>query len=287
MITLQNDTLTAVIHPKGAELQSLQHTNGIEYMWSGNPAFWGKHSPVLFPIVGTLKNDTYTYNQKEYHLPRHGFARDKVFTVEQLGPTEALFILSHDEHTLEVFPFPFTLQLRYRIDGNMLTCTYEVINTGTGDLYFSVGGHPAFALPLTAQASYTDYYLQFNTNEPIQRHLLQDGLIGNETETVSSDKGKVAVHPSLFYQDAMVMKHLKSSAVTLVTTKDSHGLTFNFAGFPFLGIWAAKDAPFICIEPWCGIADSLTHNQQLAEKEGIIKLAASSEWKKAWSVTCF
>lgn len=287
MITLQNNTLTAIIHTKGAELQSLVHTNGLQYMWSGNPTFWGKHSPVLFPIVGTLKNDTYLYNGLEYKLPRHGFAREKVFTVEQLGPTEALFVLNHDDSTLEVFPFPFTLQLRYRLDGNALTCIYEVINTGLKEMYFSVGGHPAFALPLTAETVYADYYLQFNKAEPLLRHKLQDGLISDETEPLEVDNGRLAVNPSLFYEDALVMKHLQSDSVRLGTDKNSHGLEFHFKSFPFLGIWAAKDAPFICIEPWCGIADGVHHNLQLEEKEGIIKLEAGAEWKHAWSVNCF
>jgi galactose mutarotase-like enzyme len=287
MITLQNDTLTAQIHPKGAELQGLQHTNGLQYMWSGDAGYWGKFSPVLFPIVGTLKNDTYIFEDKEYHLPRHGFARDKVFTVDQISDTEAVFSLTYNEETIQVYPFQFTLKLRYKLYNNELSCTYEVINEDKQDIYFSVGAHPAFAVPLENAHEYTDYYLKFHPAEPLFRHKLADGLISNNVVEVNSPNGELPLSPELFSEDALVFKYLKTNEITLGSPLSEHGLRFRYSDFPFLGIWAARNAPFVCIEPWCGIADSVDHNQQLTQKEGINKLAPGEQWQRIWSVACY
>jgi galactose mutarotase-like enzyme len=286
MIILQNEILRATIAPKGAELQSLINTTtGIEYMWSGAAA-WPKYSPVLFPIVGGLKNDTYYFNDTAYQLPRHGFARDKFFAAEKISETEAIFTITEDEQTLTVYPFAFKLQLRYQLNGNALSCTYQVYNSGNEDLLFSVGAHPAFAVPFIKDTNYADYYLQFNTTETLQRWKLENGLIA-APESLPITNNILPLQPSLFYEDAIVLKHMKSNIITLACNKNEHGLHFKFDDFPFFGIWAAKDAPFVCLEPWCGIADSLTHNQQLKDKEGINVLAANSHWQRSWRVDFF
>jgi galactose mutarotase-like enzyme len=296
IIKLKNEHLAATISSKGAELQSLVHTNGLQYMWNGDASFWGKHSPVLFPIVGTLQNDTYYYNDQAYKLSRHGFAREAVFSAKQVNNQEAVFTLKETEASLRVYPFEFTLRLRYRLVKNRLLCTYEVSNTGIKELLFSVGGHPAFALPLVKNLHYEDYYLMFSKPEPLYRYKLDNGLTGNEKQAVRTqpckpvtDHGaiKLPLTHELFYEDALVLKHLENHYTTLASDKNDHGLHFDFTGFPYLGIWAAKDAPFICIEPWCGITDNSDHNQQLKDKEGIIALKTGGNWQRTWSVTCF
>ncbi len=288
MITLQNQTLTAVIANKGAELQQLTNSQtGINYMWSGNAAYWGKFSPVLFPIVGGLKDDTYYYNNQKYALPRHGFAREKNFTAQQLSPTEAVFTLQDDEQTMAVYPFAFTLQLRYVLTDNTLACTYEVHNPGAAPLLFSVGAHPAFAVPLVAGLQYSDYYLAFNQTENLQRWKLLNGLIDAKAVPLPTTNNQLPLHPALFYEDAVVLKNLQNNCITLASNKNEHGLHFHYNGFSFFGIWAAKDAPFICLEPWCGIADSINHNQQLADKEGIEILPPNKNFMRTWSVECF
>jgi galactose mutarotase-like enzyme len=168
-----------------------------------------------------------------------------------------------------------------------LHCTYFVANHGVEEMLFSVGGHPAFALPLEDGLKYEDYHLAFEHDEPLMRYKLQDGLISERTELLPSTGGRLVLHPSLFYEDAIVMKHLKSERVTLKADQGKHGLHFHYCGFPYLGIWAAKDAPFVCIEPWCGHADNVGHDQQLYNKEGIEKLAPGSSWQRTWSVDCF
>lgn len=286
MIILENDQLRASIAAKGAELQSLVNkATGTEYMWSGAAA-WPKHSPVLFPIVGGLKNDTYFYKDQPYHLPRHGFARDKVFAAEKSSGTEAVFTITDDEQTKAVYPFAFSLKLKYKLEDNALSCTYEVYNTGEEALLFSVGAHPAFAVPLTAQTNYSDYYLEFNATEKLQRYKLQDGLIASP-EYLPTPGDKLILDKKLFYEDAIVLKHLQSNIITLASNKHQHGIHFKFNDFPFFGIWAAKDANFVCLEPWCGIADSISHNQQLTHKEGIVTIASATHWHRTWSVECF
>jgi galactose mutarotase-like enzyme len=288
MIILENEKLRATISPKGAELQSLiLKETGIEYMWSGDAAYWGKHSPVLFPVVGGLKNDTYYYNDKVYKLPRHGFAREKTFVAEKKTGTTAIFTLTQDGQTLAVYPFAFTLQLRYVINHDSLSCTYEVYNTGKENMLFSVGAHPAFAVPNTKDTIYTDYYLQFNTIETLHRWKLDNGLIATHSELLPTTNDTLPLQQSLFYEDAIVLKNMQSNRITLANNKNDHGLDFACNDFPFFGIWAAKDAPFVCLEPWCGIADSVDTDQQLKNKEGINTLAANEHWQRTWSVTCY
>lgn len=288
MIAIENEHLKVSFAKKGAEIQSIKriHSN-TEFMWSGNPDYWGKFSPVLFPIIGALKDDTYIYNNQEYHLPRHGFARDMDFEYEQISNHEIVFKLSHSDETLKVYPFQFVLSLRYKIMGATLCCTYEVENPANEPLLFSVGGHPAFAAPIDKQGNYTDYYLQFNNDTELTYHHIEANLITDKTTTIQLEEGKLPLKHELFYDDALVFKNLKSHKISLLNYKNYNGIEFSFANFPFFGIWAAKDADFVCLEPWCGIADGVNHNQNLAEKEGINTLEAKGNWQRTWQVTCF
>ena len=288
MITLKHKDLSAKINPLGAELNSLYHAGTcIEYMWQADTAFWAKHSPVLFPIVGSLKNNTYFFEGRSYTLPRHGFARERMFEADQLSEKEAVFTLTDDEKSLRVYPFPFQLQLKYTLDDDCISVTYTVQNPGATILWFSVGGHPAFNVPLIAGTSYGDHYLQFNLHEPLVRWHLKDGLISEENSLVASASGRIPLNPSLFYEDAIVLKNLKSDRLTLGSTRHAHGIDFDFKGFPYLGIWAAKDAPFVCIEPWCGHADTVGHDGLLESKPGIEKIAGGEVWERTWKVRVF
>ncbi|TDX00013.1 aldose 1-epimerase family protein [Dinghuibacter silviterrae] len=285
MIELHNDLLQVAIDPKGAELQMLcRKDNGLNYLWKGDPAFWGKFSPVLFPIVGTLRDNHYRYQGKTYTLPRHGFARDKTFVVSHLGPSEAEFSLSDDESTRSVFPFPFILRLHYRLDGAVMELRYEVHNPGDGPLFFSVGGHPAFAVPLVAGTEYEDYTLTFSQPETASRRVLADGLLSKTATPFLQDERLVHLSHALFTQDAIVLNGLVSDTVTLGSSKTPHGLTFRIRDWPDLGIWAAPDAPFVCIEPWQGHADEVDTDQELTHKKGIVALAAGATWSRAWTV---
>jgi len=286
MITISNDKLSVKISEKGAELQSIQ-CNGIEYLWQADAAFWAKHSPVLFPIIGELKDGKYIFEGVEYKMPRHGFARDKVFGTEQTSDAAVIFTLYSDKESLEIYPFCFIFKVEYRLEDSGLLCTYIVENTDVKTMYFSVGGHPAFKVPILNSLQYTDYILRFDNDDFLEKYILHNGLTGDDTETIALHDKVLPLQPSLFYADAIVLKNIGSRQIDLTTDKDPHGLRFTFDGFPFFGIWAAKDAPFVCLEPWCGIADNIHHDYQLIHKEGINELAAADGWKRTWSVEVF
>lgn len=288
MITLENDYLKVSLNAKGAELQGLySKETEIEYLWNANPKYWAKHSPVLFPIVGSLKDDHFKYKGNSYKLPRHGFARDHVFEIEKTSSAEAVFTLTQSDETLKVYPFHFKLKLIYKLIDRKLNLTYEVINTGNETLLFSIGAHPAFAVPNTPNTNYEDYYLAFNTDEKLSYWKLEDGLVANETGNIELDGHKLNLKHELFYNDALVFKNMQSSCISLLNNKNDYGLHFHFEDFPFFGIWAAKDAPFICLEPWCGVADGVNHDHQLQRKEGITSLAPGKNWERFWEVECF
>jgi galactose mutarotase-like enzyme len=290
-ITLENEQIRAVIETIGAELQELKSLgNGISYLWSGDPAYWGKFSPILFPIVGTLKENTYYFNNHPYSLPRHGFARERNFECIQQTADSASFLLTDDASTKEVFPFDFQLVIRYTLLNNLLSCAYMVTNPGKEDLYFSIGAHPAFAVPVGASQeapNYEDYFLQFNQSSSLQRYQLNKGLIGKETAEISLENHRLPLSKSLFQDDAIVLKNLPDTSISLRSDKHAHGLDFGFHDFPFFGIWAAPGAPFVCLEPWCGIADSIDHNQQLEQKEGINQLQPGAVFERNWTVKIY
>jgi galactose mutarotase-like enzyme len=289
MFSIENDYLSVIILPAGAELKSLYNKNaGLEYMWDGDPAFWAKTSPVLFPIVGSLKNDLFYFADKSYQLSRHGFAREMDFAVTDQTSSSITFTLKSSEATLQKFPFPFRFHIIYSITKDQLQVTYRVVNTGDHPMYFSIGAHPAFKVPLIPGSDYTDHYLEFNKTETAGKWpISKDGLIETVPIPLLSNTQLLPLTKELFYTDAIVFKQLQSTSVNLLSNRSPHGLQFDFTGFPYLGIWAAKNADFVCIEPWCGIADPVTSNQQLTDKEGINSLSANDEFERSWRVKVF
>jgi galactose mutarotase-like enzyme len=288
MFILENDFLKVEIQSKGAELNSIYSKKyKLEYLWNGDPAIWGKKSPVLFPVVGRLKDDKYYFEDKSYSLNRHGFARESEFAITEQTADRVKLSLNSNEETLKEFPFSFTFNIIYALLEDTVHVTYEVINRGDDIMYFSVGGHPAFKLPFEDGVTYNDYYLEFEKEESAERWPISpEGLI--DLFPVRFLVGKrLSLSKELFYKDAVVFKHLKSSKLSLKSDKASHGIDFTFKGFPYLGIWAAKNADFVCIEPWCGIADSVNTTQQLKEKEGMNMLQAEQYFIRTWSVKVF
>jgi len=289
MYSIENSQLKVTIAALGAELQSIfSKEHQLEYLWNADPAFWPKHSPVLFPIIGTLRDNRYTFNGQWYELGRHGFAREKNFAPASEAPESIQFLLKDDEHTRQHFPFEFEFRIMYKINQNELGVTYEVKNPGKEDLYFSVGGHPAFKLPLVGETSYDDYYLEFNEEETKPRWpISKDGLIEKEPVPLLVSTDRLPLSKQLFAKDAVVLKFPTSSIVSLRSDKTVHGLDFNFEGFPYLGLWAAPRADFLCIEPWCGIADPVDSDQQLIHKEGIERLSPGAVFSRVWTATFF
>lgn len=289
MQIISNDILNIEISPNGAELQSILNTKtGIEYLWNADPNFWSKKSPVLFPIVGGLKNGSYQFNNMTYHLGRHGFARDRIFEVYHQSNDSITYVLKSNEETLSVYPFEFNFFVTYHLMGSQLTCTYKVENTGSQILYFSCGAHPAFKVPLTNDTVFEDWQLQFSSIENTPKYPLSAvGLIEEMPIACLENTNLLPLNKELFYTDALVFKNLQSNKISIVSTKSEHGLTMQFDGFPYYGIWSFKNANFVCLEPWCGIADGVKTNSKLEDKEGIYQLNINATWQRSWSVDLF
>ena len=279
IITLSNDVISAQINTLGAELCSLKNANNRESIWEGNPTYWGKHSPVLFPIVGTLKNNSYNHNNKEYQLTRHGFARDMEFELVGKTSSSASFSIQSNSATLANYPFQFELQIQYIIVHSTLEITYTVINKDTTAIPFSIGAHPAFALP----GNFENYSLEFEKEEPLEYTLLDNDLVSTQTETIATISNSIPLTYKLFERDALIFKKLQSNSLTILD-KEKPLLKVNFEDFPNLGIWTKVGAPFICIEPWFGYSDTIESNGNLFEKEGVIVLEANDTFQTKFSL---
>lgn len=274
IITLSNTKISASINTIGAELIQLEKDNK-NYIWTVDEAFWNKTSPILFPIVGRLKNDSYSINGKSYELPRHGFARNFEFEVEHQTENSVVFLLTANPETLKQYPFQFELRLHYELIENSLKISYSVLNKSQEIMPFSIGAHPAFAI----EDSFSDYSLQFIEAEEFVSYELENEQFSNSFRKINSENGQINLDYSLFEKDALVFKHLKSDKLTLLKGNQSY-LSVEFEGFPFLGIWTKPNAPFLCIEPWCGLADNINHNGNIYEKEGIQLLENKSNFQR-------
>ena len=281
MITiLKSDKLIAKINHKGAELISLKNDVEKEFIWNGNPEFWSKHSPILFPIVGTLKNNEYYFEGKKYSLNRHGFARDMDFELIAKTDSTAVFSLVNNTNTLNVYPFEFELLLNYELTDNSLIITFKVINKNLFSMPFSIGAHPAFAL----SEQFENYSLDFEYSEKLICFELENDLLSNVTNSIQRNENNVALHYDLFEKDALVFKKIKSKKITLLENKKPF-LCIQFDDFPSLGIWTKPKAPFICIEPWLGYADTTANSGNILEKEGIKIIEANEIFELEYSIT--
>ena len=289
MYILENKQIQITVNPLGAKLKSLisKDTN-LEYMWQADPTFWAKTSPVLFPIVGGLKDNTYKYKGKTYTLPRHGFAREMQFELVHQSESTLVFAIQSDELTQQVYPFDFEFKITYTLHEASISVKYTIKNLGQAVMYFSVGAHPAFNVPLAGDLSYDDYNLHFIDDTVLHSYPLNiEGLVKDAPFSIDLEKSQLHLKKALFHKDALVLKDLKSTQVTLHSAKSPHGLRMSFEGFPYYGIWAARDADFICLEPWCGIADPANTNQELSQKEGINCVEASAVFERNWSIELF
>ena len=280
-VQIKSEFLSATFDTLGAELVSLK-SNGKEYIWEGNPAFWDKQSPVLFPTIGSLKDDTYFFEGKEYHLPRHGFAREKEFEVKSQSDDRIIFALKEDAETLNVYPFHFELQIEYVLIGNKMEVHYRVQNTSNGKMYFSIGGHPGFALA----ENFEKYSLTFEHQGDLNFSLLENHLLSEDTQALNVVEAQLPLHFSLFEKDALVFKDHKIQSI-LIKESGIDFIKVQFKDFPDLGIWTKVNAPFICIEPWYGHADEVKTNQNLEDKAGIQVLNLDEIFTSVYTIEIF
>jgi len=278
---LENEYLTVRFKTEGAELTSVKDKkSGQEYIWQADPTVWSRHAPVLFPIVGRLKNDQYRLNGDTYSMKQHGFARDQDFSVLDQTKTQITFGLTASPTTQEQYPFNFVLDIRYTLRERTLEVFYQVINRDQVVMPFSIGAHPAFYCPAQQNQRLQEYHLAFKKPETLDRHLLNDGLRTGETKRMLTDEKVLPLHQQLFEADAIIFKNSASDQVSIVRQSDGKPIvTVQFAGFPYLGIWQKVGADFYCIEPWYGLADATEASGDLTTKEGIQKLSSNEQFE--------
>ncbi|MET1755081.1 aldose 1-epimerase family protein [Novosphingobium sp. RD2P27] len=274
LVSLASDVLSARINPLGAELWSLTDRQGREYMTNADPEFWTGHAPLLFPIVGMLKDGRYRLGENSYALPKHGFARHSRFDVVASGPDFVQFQLTDDAETRASYPFSFVLDVTFRLEASTLHVEAQVSNTGDEPLPFSFGYHPAFAWPLPGSGAKEDHRVIFEAAEPqpIRRIDPETGLLLADTFPSPVEGSQLAPDAALFEPDALIWDQLASRSVRFEAPA-SASITVTFPDTPMLGIWQKPGAAFLCIEPWQGIADPVGFECDFRDKPGVISLA--------------
>ena len=280
---IENDHLSLTLAHLGAEMKSLKSpSNGKEWLWHADPDFWPRTAPILFPVVGKLSDNQYTYNGRPYPMSQHGFARDRVFEPVEKRSDHIRFVLRADYESHKFFPFDFELFVSYSLDKNWLWVEYEVVNTDLKKMWFSIGGHPGFALPGWPDISYS---LIFEKQETLFPFGLKSGLIGRKSdEAIPLLKKTLPVTKTLFENDALVFNQLKSSWIGIQSEDASHSMRVHFKGFPWMGLWAKPGASFVCIEPWFGHADPVGQPGELSEKPAVIELEPGQNFKCRYGI---
>ncbi len=286
--SIQSDYLQVSIKQKGMELSSIKNLEtGKEYLWQGDPQFWTGQAPILFPIIGLLKDGSTKINGSDYAIPKHGIVRnsEKPIVIESKSDS-ITFQLKWDDESLTVYPFKFVLEISFNIIGKQLTINHLVRNKGDVEMPFHLGGHPAFNCPIDDQTPYSDYYIEFEHSENSQSSLLDEsGLITNNSKPVFNNSNVLRLSESIFDEDALIFRDLNSKSAVLNNRKAGQILKVDFSDFPYLGIWAKPKAPYVCIEPWIGIADHVDTNGEFVNKEDVRILEPAAEQGFRYSIT--
>ncbi|WP_299837216.1 aldose 1-epimerase family protein [uncultured Tenacibaculum sp.] len=286
---LENEQLHIELKTAGAELTKIySKTTQLNYLWNGDEKFWKRHAPILFPIVGKLKEHAYYVDSYKFNLPQHGFARDNDFTVVSSTSNSVTFELRFSEKTLEIYPYKFKLRVSYTLIENTIKIEYQVNNEDDKAIYFSIGAHPAFSCPITSDGAFSDYYVEFEKNEqPEQYFLNQENGLRKATPSKRSIGNKLDLNYDLFADDALIFKHIQSNKISLKSVKHNHGLEFLSSDWEYFAFWTKKDAPFICFEPWMGAADLETTDQDFTTKDGIIELVKNNTFTQEYTIRFF
>ena len=283
-VSIRSENLAAAIDPQGAQL-SLLKDGALDLLWDGNPALWAGRAPILFPIVGALVGGSYRLGTETYHLSRHGFARGKAFSIVDTSPSNALFRLSADDATLQVYPFRFELDVQFAIDGATLSVTTTVRNQGTEDMPASVGYHPGFRWPLPYDQPRASHFIEFDVDEPEPvRRIGTDGLLTPMPQPTPVAGRRLVLDDSLFKDDVLIFDRLKSRSVTYGSDAGPC-IRVSFPDAPYLGVWSKPGAPFVCIEPWHGITDPQGFTGEFQDKPGVFMLAAGESMSTTMGIT--
>lgn len=274
--TLQNENLSVCVKPFGATLTSVHSAkSGKEFLWQGDERIWAGQSPILFPIIGRLLDDTCRIDGKVYSIIRHGLARHRDFSLVKETADELVFLQESDEETLASYPFAYRLFVRFILSGNQLTVTHTVENPNARTMYFSIGAHPAFNCALGDR-------LVFEKAETLNSLRIDaDSLLTDACDRIVTDSRELPITAHLFDKDALIFEGVKSDFVTL-ERQDGSAVRFHFGEVPFLAVWAKPAAPFVCIEPWYGVNDGYTPTADFSEKRGIVALPAGERFAFSW-----
>ena len=289
MHTVSGNLLKISVQDKGAELCSIiSQITGKEFMWNANPDVWGSFAPVLFPIIGMLKDGEFHYEGNSYTVPKHGFIRNNEnLKVRQVSDNSLEYSLKYDDESFKSYPFQFEFFVRYILEGNSITVEHKVVNHSIDKpLFFSIGGHPAFKCPLYEGETYEDYFLEFEEVENVATwEVLSNGLIDSTTRSLIENSNNLPLTKTLFDNDALILKEHKSKKVSLKSKKSTTSISVEYSDFNYLGIWAKPGGQFVCIEPWLGISDAHTTNKDFTKKEGIIRLEAKSDFIASYRIS--
>lgn len=282
-VELANAAFRARIAETGAELKSLRDLRtGTEHLWGGDEVWWSGSAPVLFPIIGGLKDGRYRYEGREYELPQHGFARRSVFQVVQQSAAAARLELRADAGTRRVYPFEFTLSVQFTLTETGIAAGYEV-RGGGGRMYFSIGSHPAFCVPF-AGGYLENYYIHFGEEEHLERYFFQDGLVLEQTAPVFDNSRQIFLNRKIFERGVLIFKKPASRDFSIRNSRNFRQVRLVTDGVPYLGIWSKPGAPFVCLEPWHGLPDSPKSDQNLVTKEGILSLEAGGVFRTGYRI---
>lgn len=281
---IASSQLVLKVNANGAELCSVKDiASGFEFIWQADPAVWARHAPVLFPVVGKLFENKIHIDGQVFNMNPHGFARDSNFELVELYADTIRFMLESDEETKKVYPYDFKFFVTHEVTDNRVTIGYTVLNTGSKTLFYSVGGHPGFNLPLK---DLSKYLIRFDKPENLERTMLDHGNRNGLTENLGIGLSELNLSNDLFINDAIIFQNLKSAQLSLVQHNSNFKIEMQYEGFPYLGIWAKyPNQEFICLEPWHGLADSVGFNGDISKKRGIIALAPLEEKSFTCTIT--
>ena len=285
LTTIQSESLCVTVDSRGAQLQSIRSGDGKEYLWQGDAAFWTSRAPNIFPYVARLTEGKCIYKGKVYGFGNHGLVRYADLAVAASAPDSVTYQLESDEDTLRQYPFPFRYTMRYRVTGNRLVMQTTVENTGKERMYFAVGGHPGFNVPLEDGLAFSDYYLEFDEPAEPYRILLADsGAVTPGQERYPLQDGRrIRLDHRLFDHDAIVLHHT-AKTVTLKAEGGRRSVTVSFPDFRYVGFWhkPKTDALYVCIEPWTSLPSREGIVENLAQQSDLLYLDPGKEYKTEW-----
>ncbi|MDD2534913.1 MAG: aldose 1-epimerase family protein, partial [Eubacteriales bacterium] len=273
---LKNHLMSVKINSTGAEAVEIRRLDlDCSYLWGGDAAYWGSHSPVLFPMVCAAMNGEIKVDNQHYAMMNHGYARKTEFELFEQSETTAAYRLQANEKSLAMYPFKFQLTLHYSLVENSLKIDYFVKNIDEKAIYFQIGTHPGFNCPLEKDRAFEDYYLEFSQPEILERHYMNTAnvLIADKTTLIGEHVSQLPMTRSLFADGALVFPEVKSNRIVLKSDLSPRAVAVTYQNMNQLGIWQAKDAPFVCIEPWHGLADVDGYTGEFKDREAVIQLA--------------